>query len=426
VSLIYSEYLLSGKEVKNNMTFTKRITTAIATGAVLVNALAPVALAETITVSGNGAFSDSAVNVSKNSNTTVNQTNSANVVNNVSSNANTGGNSSNFNTGGDSLIRTGAAVTNTTVNNALNMNQASLPNCGACEGGATNVTVSGNGAYHDANVNLDKNKTVTLNQDNNANVKNYIDSNANTGKNDSKFNTGGDSAIVTGAAVNEVSVSTMANANVATIGGGNGSAGNSSVTISGNGAFSDSLVDLSGNSAIVLDQDNDAYIKNIVDANANTGKNDAKFNTDGDVLVRTGFAGSEVSVDNAVNFNFASVDCGCVLGGLGVVIDGNGAKSLNEVNADLDHALVTGQDNLAKLWNDVDANAKSGYNESDFGTGGDNAVVSGDTVSETSVSNAGNVNVLNNGGLSLPGDLDVDFDFDLSKLWLSLNHWFVA
>ena len=40
------------------MTFKTRLTTAIATGAVLLNALAPIAAADTITVSGNGAFSN--------------------------------------------------------------------------------------------------------------------------------------------------------------------------------------------------------------------------------------------------------------------------------------------------------------------------------------------------------------------------------
>ncbi|MBA3724256.1 MAG: hypothetical protein H0W89_05215 [Candidatus Levybacteria bacterium] len=409
------------------MNFTKRFTTAIATGAVLVNALAPVALAQEINVAGNGAFSDSAVNVSNNSNTSVNQSNNANVTNKVSSNASTGGNSSNFNTGGDSGIRTGSATSNTEIKNMLNTNKASLPSCGGCAGGAANVNVEGNGAYADTNVGVDNNKSVTLNQDNNANVKNYVDANAKTGGNDSKFNTGGDSAIFTGDAVTVVDVMTKANANVATIGGGNGAAGNSSVTIDGNGAFSDNDVDLSQNSAVVLNQDNVANIKNAVDANSNTGGNDAEFNTDGDVAIFTGDAATGVTVDNAVNFNMASIDCDCVLGGLGVTIDGNGAKSLNEVNASSDNALFNHQDNLASLWNDVDGNAKSGHNDSGFGTGGDNGTRTGDSLSVTEVSNEGNVNVLHDGGsLHLPGNWEMDFDFDLSGLMLSLNHWMMA
>ena len=46
------------------MTYNKRIITAIATGAVLLNAMAPLALADTtLTVTGNGALSNNAVNV---------------------------------------------------------------------------------------------------------------------------------------------------------------------------------------------------------------------------------------------------------------------------------------------------------------------------------------------------------------------------
>ncbi len=415
------------------MTYTKRITTAIATGAVLVNALAPVAFAQEVTVSGNGAFSDSAVNVSNNSSTSVNQTNNANVVNKVSSNANSGGNSSKFNTGGSTNITTGKAVTDTTVSNSLNLNSASVANCGTCTGGA-DVTVQGNGAYSDNGVSLNNNKSVSLNQNNNANVKNFIETNANSGKNDSKFNTGGNNSINTGLAGSVVNVTTNANANVATIGGGNGSLGGSSVVIGGpsatdgNGAFSDNGVALNGNSAVVLSQDNSAYIKNIVDANSNSGKNDSKFNTAGDNSITAGQAITEVSVDNAANFNFASVDCDCVLGDdLAVTIEGNGAKSLNEVGASLNHALVNAQDNNAHLWNEVDGNAKSGHNDSAFGTGGDNDVTAGDSYSTTAVNNAGNANFFNNGdSIDLPGNWEMDVDFDFSDLWLSLNHWLVA
>lgn len=410
------------------MTFTKRITTAIATGAVLANALAPVALAQTpgtITVSDNGAFSDSNVKVSNDSTVKVNQTNDANIVNKVNSNASTGGNSANFNTGGDTYVQSGPATSKTTVNNAANLNQASLPSCGSCEGSAANVTVSGNGGYSDNTVNLDNDKKVFLNQNNDANVKNYIDANASTGGNESKFNTGGATAVIAGAAKSTVDVNNLVNANVATLGGGNGSAGNASVTISDNGAFSDSLVKLGGDSVVILDQDNDANIKNVVDANASTGKNDAKFNTGGDVYVQSLGATTDVTVDNAANFNFASVDCGCVLGGgLGVLIDDNGAFSVNGVDVDKDRALIADQDNLASLFNDVEGDAKSGYNEADFGTNGDTAVVSGGSNSTTTVSNGGNVNVLDNGeSLELP---ELDFDFDLSDLWLSFHGWFNA
>src|SRR5580692_3872365 len=113
------DYQSKGGE-KNNMNFKSRFVTAIATGAVLVSALAPLANADTVTVSGNGALSGSVVNVSNSSNTVVNQTNNANISNNINTNASTGGNSSTFNTGGNTTIKTGNANNTVNVSNAAN------------------------------------------------------------------------------------------------------------------------------------------------------------------------------------------------------------------------------------------------------------------------------------------------------------------
>ncbi len=419
--------ILSGEEVKNYMTFKKRFITAIATGAVLVNALAPVALANSLNVTGNGAFSNSAINVSSNSTTSVNQTNNANITNNVSSNANTGDNSANFNTGGDSKIVTGDATTNTSISNAANLNKASLSNCGGCEGGATNVTITGNGAYSENEVEVSKDKSVFLNQDNNANISNDVEAKANTGKNDNSFNTGGDSVTVTGDAKTSVSIDTKANANIAKL-GGNGSAGGSSVLISGNGAFSDNDAALNGSSAVVLDQFNDANVDNDVEAKANTGKNDSTFNTGGFVGISTGNASTHVDVDNAVNFNLAKIDCDCVFDGVEVKVAGNGAYSENEVDASADNVLFHSQDNYADLYNDVDDSAKTGKNDVSFSTSdvdGDPLVVTGNAKSWTDVNNHGNVNILNEGSsLHLPGNLELGLNWDLNDLWDSLN-WLV-
>lgn len=411
------------------MTFTKKITTAIATGAVLINALAPVALAESVTVTGNGALSNNAVNSTTNSTTTVNQSNAANIVNNVKSNASTGGNSSNFNTGGDSKIVTGNATTNVSVSTAANLNKASVANCGACSGGATNVTIKDNGASSENEANVSKNSSVFLNQGNAASIVNDIDAKANTGKNDNSFNTGGESVTKTGNATTNVEVANLANANFATIGGGNGSTGNSSVTIAGNGALSDNDVTLNRNSAVVLGQANSANIVNDIDAKAKTGNNDSTFNTGGKTIILTGDAKTDVTVDNAVNFNAAAVDCDCLLGGVDLKVAGNGADSENEVDSTGANALFDTQANGAALANDVDGNAKTGKNDVSFSTGavdGDPLVWTGDSNSSTDVSNSGNVNLFDNGStLHLPGNWDLGLNWDLSDLWAGLSHWAV-
>jgi len=411
------------------MTFSKRFTTAIATGAVLINALAPIAFADSVTVSGNGAFSNNAVNSSVNTTTAVNQSNNANIVNNVTSNASTGGNSSNFNTGGDSRIVTGNATTNTSVSTAANLNKASIDNCGACSGGATNVTVSGNGAYSTTGVALNKENSVFLNQTNNANILNDVNAKANTGKNDNSFNTGGDAVTVTGNATTNVKVANKANANDATIGGGNGAGDPSSITITGNGAFSENGVAMNQASAVVLDQSNVANLANYVDAKANTGKNGSTFNTGGFTGISTGDAKTNVTVDNAVNFNNANVGCDCVLGGTDLKVAGNGAESFNAIDANNENALFDAQDNNTALLNNVDGNAKTGKNDVSFSTAdvdGDPLVVTGNSTSTTHVDNTGNVNLFNNGStLHLPGNWDLGVNFDLFGLFANFSHMVV-
>src|SRR6266568_3590074 len=137
------------------MTFNKRIITAIATGAVLVNAMAPLALADTVTVSGNGALSNNAVNVTNTQATVVNQTNNANITNNVNSSASTGGNST---------INAGAASSVVNVTNAANLNKANI-SCVCSNSGAT-VNVTGNGAESNNGVGVNNANTVFLNQNN--------------------------------------------------------------------------------------------------------------------------------------------------------------------------------------------------------------------------------------------------------------------
>jgi len=403
------------------MTIKSKLSTAIATGAVLLNALAPAAFADTITVSGNGAFSDSNVSVNNSATTVVNQTNVANVTNNVSADADTGNNDANFNTGGDVTVNTGNASTNVSVNNALNKNVASVSPCGGCVGGSTNVTISGNGAFSDNNANVNNNSSVTVAQTNVANVYNDIDADADTGDNDANFNTGGNTSVRTGDASTNVTVSNLLNKNVALVGGGSGAGNGATVLIDGNGAFSDNGVNLNNSSAVVLAQTNVADVNNDVDADADTGNNDANFNTGGEVSVDTGDAKANVGVLNALNFNMANVDCECVLGDLSVKVANNGAFSDNFVNVNDLSALIVAATNVADLDNDVDADADTGDNEAEFNgaeSNEDPSVTTGDANSTTNVSNTGNVNHYGS-ELGLSG---LHFNFDLSGL-LSLLHW---
>jgi len=405
------------------LNFKQKFVTSVATVAILANGLAPLAFAgTTIEISGNGAGSDNWSTVNQTSNTTVTQNNTANVTNNVGADADTGDNDANFNTGGGVVISTGNATADIDVANALNSNSADVSCCAA---GDTDVKISGNGADSNNGVTLTTVNANTVNQGNNAKVNNDIDSDVDTGDNEALSNTGGDVIIVTGNAKANVSVSTTANVNSAQIGGGLG-AGNPSASfvISGNGAGADSYITATLAKYNTINQRNYADVKNDVDADADTGDNDANFNTGGDVVIDTGNATVDVDVDNSVNFNHADVDCGCVWDVL-AKIAGNGAdtysgdKEDNIIGLTLASVKTIGQGNNALLDNDLEyLDADTGDNEVNKNTGtpeSDPAVVTGNATSNVDVNNSGNVNSV--GSLlpfdwpDFPSELEFSFSF---------------
>src|SRR3989344_5265804 len=128
------------------MNFKKAIISGAAAGSLLLQTVLPAFASTTIDISSNGAGTDNWVDVSQTSTTTTSQNNVANVTNSVSADVSTGNNDANFNTGGDVLIHTGDATVEADVENVLNSNTAQVD---CCDTGATDVKVSGNGAYAD-------------------------------------------------------------------------------------------------------------------------------------------------------------------------------------------------------------------------------------------------------------------------------------
>jgi len=381
------------------MTIKAKFTTALATGAVLCSGFVPAAFAQEITVSGNGAYSDNTAKVATQNNTDVSQSNTAKVTNTVDANASTGGNNASFNTGGSTTIYTGDAKTNVAISNNLNSNKALVtPSCSSCSN-ATNVAIKDNGAYSDTTAKVTDASNVSVSQDNSAKVNNTVNTNATSGKNNAGFNTGGDTTIYTGNAATNVALQTNANKNQAFVGGGNGSSNDSSVSISGNGAFSNNLAKLNNSADVSLYQDNYAKINNYVNALANTGKNDANFNTGGGTTIYTGDAYTGVTVLNKLNSNFASIES-FLPGALAVKIAGNGAFSDNKVKVKDENNLSLYQDNFAKLYNDIFSHANTGKNDLSFSTaayGEDPTIATGYSSSGTTVDNNANKNLFSQG-----------------------------
>lgn len=410
--------------------FKKQVLSAAAVGAVFLNLAVPAMASTTIEITGNGAGSDNWTTVNQTTTNTVTQNNTANVTNKVNADANTGKNDANFNTGGDVVVSTGDATVKTNIQNALNSNTAEVD---CCPKGDTEVKITGNGAKSDNGVLLNQGSATSVAQNNLANVKNEVDAKAKTGKNDASLNTGGDVLLKTGNAKVESTISTLANVNSAQIGGdSHGHSENPSATfvISGNGAGSDNYITAALANATAVAQNNVANIGNEVDADADTGNNDAGFNTGGDVIIGTGDATVKAEVDNAVNFNYADVDCGCTWDVL-AKIAGNGADTDHKKYDDEDNLITlgltsgqsVGQGNLGNLNNDLgDLNAKTGKNDANSNTGevdgeSDPAVVTGDAYIHTGASNSGNTNVVGDMDFDFPEMPEVDFSFNMGALW---------
>ncbi|HUQ84772.1 MAG TPA: hypothetical protein VM077_00465 [Candidatus Limnocylindrales bacterium] len=76
-----------------------------------------------------------------------------------------------------------------------------------------------------------------------------------------------------------------------------------SVSVVGNGAFSNSDVSVRNNKNTSLQQSNNAFFSNSVNANTNTGGNKANKNTGGSTVVVTGDANTSVDIKNKANKN---------------------------------------------------------------------------------------------------------------------------
>ncbi len=192
------------------MTKTKIVSAALSATTALL-AIAPITLASTVEVSGNGEGSGNTVNLEINRTVQIQQTNTAAVRNTVDANANTGSNEANDNTGGAVAIKTGDATTKVALSTQANSNTES----GACcEAQGVNVKVSGNGSGSDNDVNLSLNNERNISTVNELNIDNRIEVGANTGDNEANGNTGGDVNISTGDALIQIVLTNKGNSNV--------------------------------------------------------------------------------------------------------------------------------------------------------------------------------------------------------------------
>jgi hypothetical protein len=177
------------------------------------------------------------------------------------------------------------------------------------------------------------------------------------------------------------------------------------IEISGNGAGSTNYSDVQQTNTNTVSQSNTANVTNNVTSNANTGHNDADFNTGGNVEVGTGNAKSTANVTNNLNSNAAQVaGCNCA-GDTDVTISGNGAggSSNNTVSLSNTNTNTVGQSNVANVTNNVNNEAKTGDNSANSNTGGNVKVHSGSATSNSTVNTTANSNIAEIGNGSEAG-----------------------
>jgi len=260
---------------------------------------------------------------------------------------------------------------------------------------STGVGILGNGAESSSNVSVTQNNNDTATQNNSAKITNHIDSSSSTGGNDANFNTDGDTMIQTGNAANGVSVSNTANSNFMSNQNPCGCNNDSLIQVGGNGAFSTNNAALTQNNNTTGTQNNAANFHNDIDAHATTGDNSASDNTGGNNSIFTGSAKNFVDVNNTANKNvMVGAGAGAGVGGTTIDVTGNGALSSNNVAATQNNTATATQNNSATFFNDVDARARTGDNNGDFNTDGNNSIFTGSATNMVGVANIANQNVL--------------------------------
>jgi hypothetical protein len=250
---------------------------------------------------------------------------------------------------------------------------------------ADNITVAGNGAFGDTQVQANSNNTTSVSQANNTQAANTVQVANNTGNNQAAFNTGGTTTIQTGDANAAVGVSNTAGSNTAQVSGG--AQPDQNTTVAANGAFTDNSVQTNSTNNTALQQANTTDFANNVNVTNNTGNNNANFNTGSNVTVQTGDANAQVGISNSAGSNAAWVNGDTSQSGTNVAEVGNGAFSQSNVDENTKSDTSLSQTNNTTVANDVKVNNNTGGTNANFNTGSNVNIQTGDANAFVGVSN---------------------------------------
>lgn len=385
--------------------------------------------------SNNGSGSDNISTSTDSNQASVDSQNSAVVTNDADLEAVTGQNDASFNTKSTSSITTGDATLGAVI--TTDVNTTTIVGSASCCPDSVSATNSANGENSTNTANAASTANTTADFNNDGTIKTEIKALSLTGDNKTSYNTGGDSEIITGDANVVATIITDANAVNMGIyqfdvnGDQNGDivltadpancincGQNTSAENSNNGSDSQNTATASSTNTTTETIANDADVVNNIKITADSGGNDASFNTNGDSTIKTGNANVVANVVNVLNTvvdgvihtvnifgdlvgnillpeqqPISSADCGCCAPDLSAENSNNGSGSTNTADATSTNTSTTTQTNNATINNNLNLKGNTGDNDVNFNTNGNNLVESGDVSVDANVINVANVNV---------------------------------
>lgn len=253
---------------------------------------------------------------------------------------------------------------------------------------AEEFVITSNGSGSSNTIEATSSTTNSVEQSNQANVNNEVNTNTNTGGNQASANTGGDVNIQTGNTQTNTNVENdLNNSTVDSTACCESSDG--SITITANGANSTSAVGYTSTTTNTTTVNQNATITNNITGVANTGGNKANNNL-GKVNIFTGNIKVNESVKTNVNESFVKVATGGNKA-FDIKISGNGADSVNLINlTNLSENIVNVQNN-ADIFNQSIWTLITGNNEAN-GNNGDVTIKTGSIEVSVTIENNANHN----------------------------------
>ena len=245
------------------------------------------------------------------------------------------------------------------------------------------LSISGNSSSSQNTIDATVNTSTTVQQSNDAQITNDVNSNSNTGGNQTSSNSG-DANIQTGSVDNTTNVNNQ-NINVNFVESEEcGCNGSTAAEISANGSDSINNLSLTFANTANISQGNSAQITNNSQTYGNTGNNQANSNN-GDVTIKTGNIVSLISILNKnINFNFDPQ--GNNNSSINISINNNGSGSINSIVLFFGNSINYLSNNFADIDNNAVQNLNTGNNTASYDNGAV-LIVTGDILSIITIGN---------------------------------------